>query len=114
MSLAKCRALAANAELVKRRAARAETDARLASTTITTAMTLSANQLAWTSPAPSTRRTTAPAAIASAIATRMPASARAARCSAFPCPYGWPGSAGRPATPTAKKVSSAATKSVPE
>ena len=40
--------------------------------------------------------------------------ARAARCSAFPCPYGWPRSAGRPATPTANRVSSAATRSVPE
>ena len=42
------------------------------------------------------------------------ASARAERCSALLCPYGWCWSAGRPATPTAKNVSSAATKSVPE
>ncbi len=40
--------------------------------------------------------------------------ASAARCSAFPWPYWCPGSAGRTATPTAKKVSSAATRSVPE
>src|ERR671910_471270 len=46
--------------------------------------------------------------------TRMVASASAARCSALPWPYGWPGSAGRPATPTAKNVRSAATRSVPE
>ena len=47
-------------------------------------------------------------------ATRNEASASAARCSALPWPYWWPGSAGRAATPTAKKVSSAATRSVPE
>ena len=32
----------------------------------------------------------------------------------MPCPYWWPRSAGRPATPIAKNVSSAATRSVPE
>ena len=42
------------------------------------------------------------------------ASASAARCSAFPCPYWCATSAGRPATPTAKNVSSAATRSVAE
>src|SRR5207245_8597791 len=48
------------------------------------------------------------------INARMTASARAARCSAVPCPYAWPGSAGRTATPSATKVSTAATRSVPE
>ncbi len=47
-------------------------------------------------------------------ATRIAASASAARCSAFPWPYGCDRSAGRTATPTARKVSSAATRSVPE
>ena len=42
------------------------------------------------------------------------ASASAVRCSALPCPYWCVTSAGRPATPTAKNVSSAATRSVPE
>src|SRR3954471_10873217 len=46
--------------------------------------------------------------------TRMPASPSADRGSAFPCPYWWPRSAGRAATPTAKKVRSAAIRSVPE
>src|ERR1700740_1415964 len=46
--------------------------------------------------------------------TRIDASASADRCSAFPCPYWWPTSAGRAATPTAKNVSNAATRSVPE
>jgi hypothetical protein len=45
---------------------------------------------------------------------RIDASASAARCSAFPCPYWWLTSAGLIATPTAKSVSSAATRSVPE
>src|SRR5918994_2051009 len=47
-------------------------------------------------------------------AARIAASASAERCSALPCPYGCPVSAGRTATPTAKNVSSAATRSVPE
>ena len=46
--------------------------------------------------------------------TRIAPSASAARCSALPWPYWWPGSAGRTATPTAKNVSSAAMRSVPE
>ena len=45
---------------------------------------------------------------------RTLASASAARCSALPWPYWWPASAGWPATPIAKNVSSAATRSVPE
>src|SRR5262249_37429323 len=46
--------------------------------------------------------------------TRIEASASALRCSAFPCPYWCETSAGRTATPTAKNVSSAAIRSVPE
>src|SRR3954463_4865792 len=46
--------------------------------------------------------------------TRIAPSASADRCSALPCPYWWPVSAGRAATPTAKKVRSAAIRSVPE
>src|SRR5947207_9880036 len=46
--------------------------------------------------------------------TRIAPSASAERCSAFPCPYWWPVSAGRAATPTAKNVRSAAIRSVPE
>src|SRR4051812_20079675 len=46
--------------------------------------------------------------------TRIAPSASAERCSAFPCPYWCPVSAGRAATPTAKNVRSAAIRSVPE
>src|SRR3954452_17045909 len=46
--------------------------------------------------------------------TRIAPSASAERCSALPCPYWCPVSAGRAATPTAKKVRSAAIRSVPE
>ena len=59
-------------------------------------------------------RITARHAMKTLATTRNAASASAARCSAFPCPYWWPGSAGRTATPTAKNVRSAATRSVPE
>ena len=45
---------------------------------------------------------------------RNPASARAARFCALPWPNGWPRSAGRTATETAKNVRSAAARSVPE
>ena len=47
-------------------------------------------------------------------AARNAASASAARCSALPWPYWCVTSAGRPATPSARNVSSAATRSVPE
>src|SRR5436189_2861130 len=46
--------------------------------------------------------------------TRIAPSPSAERCSALPWPYWWPVSAGRAATPTAKNVSSAAIRSVPE
>ena len=59
-------------------------------------------------------RVTASAATATLTSASTVASASAARCSAFPCPYWWPSSAGRPETPIAKNVSSAATRSVPE
>ena len=45
---------------------------------------------------------------------RIVASPSAARFWAFACPNGWPRSAGRTATETAKNVSSAAARSVPE
>ena len=56
------------------------------------------------------------AAIAIPTLARMrnPASASAARFWALACPYGWPRSAGRTATDTAKNVSRAAARSVPE
>src|SRR5687768_10480958 len=59
-------------------------------------------------------RSTANSATPIDTITSTAASASAARCSALPCPYGCPGSAGRPATPIAKNVSRAATRSVPE
>src|SRR5919197_1686336 len=85
------------------------------STTITTPTTASAYQAAWTcAPVEPTSRSIARSAITRLATTRIAPSASALRCSAFPCPYGCAVSAGRPATPTAKKVSSAATRSVPE
>ena len=60
------------------------------------------------------RRATASAPTATLTRRSTNASANAARCSALPWPYGWPRSAGRPATPIAKYVSNAATRSVPE
>src|SRR6185312_7922357 len=63
---------------------------------------------------PLTRRSIARQMMAALARTRIAPSPSAARCSAFPWPYWWPGSAGRAATPTAKNVSSAAMRSVPE
>src|SRR5262245_39603555 len=62
----------------------------------------------------SASRRIARTAIAMLTATRKPASASAARFCAFAWPYGWPRSAGRTATETAKRVRSAAARSVPE
>ena len=62
---------------------------------------------------PASRRTAA-TAIPTLARMRKPASASAARFWALACPYGWPRSAGRTATETAKNVSSAAARSVPE
>src|SRR3954452_18774690 len=81
---------------------------------ITMPMTSSAYQVAFTLVPPSTSRTIARHMMKTLARTRIAPSASAARCSAFPWPYWWPGSAGRTATPTAKKVSSAAMRSVPE
>ncbi len=82
---------------------------------ITTPITTSAYQRACTCEVecPASRET-ARQTIARLASARIAASPSAARCSAFPCPYWWPVSAGRCATPTAKKVRSAATRSVPE
>src|SRR6476619_3211364 len=60
------------------------------------------------------RRQSARQAISRLATTRIAASASAARCSALPWPYAWPGSAGRIATPSATKVRIAAIRSVPE
>ena len=81
---------------------------------MTMPMTSSAYQVAFTGMPPSTSRTIARHMMNTLARTRIAPSASAARCSAFPCPYWWPGSAGRTATPTAKNVSSAAMRSVPE
>jgi hypothetical protein len=59
-------------------------------------------------------RSIARAAISTLASERNDASASAARCSALPCPYWWERSAGRLATPSARKVRSAATRSMPE
>ena len=66
--------------------------------------------------APPRRTGASRASAATATLTRAStaASKSAARCSALPWPYWCPSSAGRTATPIAKNVSSAATRSVPE
>ncbi len=88
---------------------------RATSIAITTQITRSAYQRASTCecvrPA---RRAIACQTIAKLATTRIAPSPSAERCSALPCPYWCPVSAGRAATPTAKKVSSAAIRSVPE
>src|SRR5437763_4470452 len=85
------------------------------STTITTPTTASAYQAAWTcAPAEPTSRSIARQTITRLATTRIAPSASAERCSALPCPYWWPVSAGRAATPTAKNVKSAAIRSMPE
>jgi hypothetical protein len=83
-SLAKWRALVANAGLCQRRAARSETSALLASRKITKTMTASAHQVTSRSGLSPLRRSTASLATNSASTMRMAASASAARCSAFP------------------------------
>ncbi len=81
---------------------------------ITTPITAIAYHCGCTSPPEPVSRTIARQTIATLASTRIAPSASAARCSAFPCPYWCPGSAGRPATPTAKNVRSAAIRSIPE
>jgi hypothetical protein len=76
--------------------------------------TTNAYQVARTDVPPFRRREIACQTMKTLATTRIAPSARAARCSAFPWPYWWPGSAGRTETPTAKNVSSAAMRSVPE
>ena len=108
-------AFACSAALPNRRAVRSETAVRLASIAITTTSTRNVHQAASTvdSSNPVSRATARPA-MNRLRTTRIVASPSAARCSAFPWPYWWAGSAGRTATPTANSVSSAATRSVPE
>src|SRR5579862_4158258 len=114
-SLAKWMAFEESAALWYCFAACAEAVVLATSTRITTPITSSAHQAACTGRGWFwVRRITARMAMKMLAITRNAASASAARCSAFPCPYGWPRSAGRPETPTAKNVSSAATRSVPE
>src|ERR671937_779297 len=82
---------------------------------ITIPMTVNAYQVASTEVARlPTRCVITRHAMKQLATTRIAASASAPRCSALPCPYWWATSAGRTATPTAKNVSSAATRSVPE
>src|SRR6476619_462261 len=89
--------------------------ARNASTTITNPTTSSAQPRGSTWPLASpNRRQSARQAISRLATTRIAASASAARCSALPWPYAWPGSAGRSATPSATNVRIAAIRSVPE
>ena len=113
-SLPKWSAFDASAGLEYARAARLDATVRATSMQMTTPMTSSAYQVACTGVPPWTSRTIARQMMATAAMTRIAPSASAARCSAFPWPYWWPRSAGRTATPTAKKVSSAAMRSVPE
>src|SRR5215468_8467013 len=114
-SLPKCSALAPSAALWYSREARQLTSVRLRSIAITMPMTANAYQVASTdvSLLP-TRCVIARHAMKLLARTRIEASASALRCSAFPCPYWRETSAGRTATPTAKNVSSAAIRSVPE
>src|SRR3954451_19832800 len=83
--------------------------------TITPPITRSAHPFGstWPEASPNSRQS-ARQAIRRLATTRIAASASAARCSALPWPYAWPGSAGRIATPSATKVRIAATRSVPE
>src|SRR3954447_14268805 len=114
-SLAKWRAFALSAAEWYRRAARQLAIVRPTSMTITTQITAIAYQAASTSLAPwPVSRAIARHPMNTLTPTRNVASASAERCSAFPWPYWWPTSAGRAATPTAKSVSRAATRSVPE
>src|SRR5690348_6570499 len=113
-SLPKWSAFEASAGLEYARAARHEAVVLARSMQITMPTTRSAYQVARTEAPPSTSRTIARQTMTTLATTRIAPSARAARCSAFPCPYWCPGSAGRTATPTAKNVSSAAMRSVPE
>src|SRR5579862_1074876 len=114
-SLAKWRAFEANATLWYSRAARCDALVLPTSTAITTPITSNDHHVACTGRGcVAVRRITAWVMMKTLATRRNAASASEARCSAFPCPYWWPVSAGRTATPTAKKVSIAATRSVPE
>ena len=114
-SLPKWSAFACSASLRCSRAARRETCVREASIAMTTAIAANVHTVGSTSnsTAPASRATASPA-MTRLTAMRKPASASAARFWAFACPNGWPRSAGRTATETAKNVTSAAARSVPE
>src|SRR3954447_13262716 len=113
-SLPKWSAFEASAGLEYLRAARHEATVRATSMQMTTLTTRSAYHVACTAAPPPVSRTSARQMITTLATTRIAPSASAARCSAFPWPYWWPGSAGRTATPRAKNVRSAAMRSVPE
>src|SRR5947208_6646166 len=113
-SLPKWSAFDASAGLEYLRAARHEATVRATSMQMTTPTTRSAYHVACTAAPPPVSRTSARQMITTLATTRIAPSASAARCSAFPWPYWWPGSAGRTATPRAKNVRSAAMRSVPE
>ena len=114
-SLPKCRAFASSASLRYSRPLRRETTVRDASITITRAIAANVQTVGSTANSTSpARRATAKAPIARLTAMRKPASASAARFWAFACPKGCPRSAGFTATETAKNVTSAAARSVPE
>src|SRR3954447_21291418 len=88
---------------------------RLRSMAITSTITASAYHVASTEDSRlPTSCVSARQAMKQLAAKRMAPSASAPRCSAFPCPYWCETSAGRTATPTAKKVRRAAIRSVPE
>ena len=114
-SLPKWTALERSAALWNLRAVRSDVVVRAMSITSTSPITRNVHQAASTvmSIHPASRATARPATPTLTIAS-TPASNSAARCSAFPWPYWCCSSAGRPETPIAKNVSSAATRSVPE
>ncbi len=114
-SLPKWSAFESNAALEYCRAARSETTVRETSMAMTAITTANTHQAASTSVSITpVSLSTANAATLIDTSTSTAASASAARCSALPWPYGWLRSAGLTATPTAKNVSNAATRSVPE
>src|SRR3954466_5262665 len=112
-SLPKWSAFDASAGLEYLRAARHEATVRATSMQMTTPTTRSAYHVACTAAPPPVSRTSARQMITTLATTRIAPSASAARCSAFPWPYWWPGSAGRTATPRAKNVRSAAMRAGP-
>ena len=112
----KCSAFEASAALCSAATRATRRLARLTSIAITTHDHREhppASRRPWACPSRSAARSRA-TPMKTLASARNAASASAARCSALPWPYWCEWSAGRPATPTAKNVSSAATRSVPE